>query len=236
MTSGDWSEAVIALQEGATLAEKWGQLTYQLSCRLYLGILYFRRAEYALARQHLTNLLELADTSDLTNDKIRGQLALADLSLAQGAVEAAASLLAEAEELAQAANAAAHLPAIHRLWARVQLAQGQRKAAWESARRAVTQSREAGLPGEEGICLSVLGQTLLANDQAEAALAAFERGFSLLAHNAPYEAACTQLEWGRYLLLNEDPEEGQRLLQEARMTLVRLGAQSELTEVDELLT
>jgi serine/threonine protein kinase/tetratricopeptide (TPR) repeat protein len=235
MTSGDWADAVTALRESLALAERWGQITRQLSCHLSLGILYTRRADYTLARQHLTTMLELAGVYDPGDYKIRGQSALAELSLTQGAVETAASLAAEAEALAQVTSAAAQLPAICRLLGRLHLAQRQYKTAWDHARRAVTLARELGLPGEEGAGLAVLGQTLLANDQVEAAKAAFERSFTLLASQAPYEAACAQVEWGRYLFLNEEPEDGRRLLQAAQATLTRLGAQPELTEVSELL-
>jgi tetratricopeptide (TPR) repeat protein len=169
-----------------------------------------------------------------TEDEIRGHSLLAHMYLLQGDVEAAAARLAEAEQLAEETNASMQFPSIQRLLAQLHLARRQVKVAWDWAKRALAQAREAKLPDEEGLSLYVLGQTLLANNQTEAALTAFERSLALLAGRYPYETACAQTEWGGHLILIED-EAGRPLLQEARAIFARLGAQQNLIRVDELL-
>ena len=96
-------------------------------------------------------------------------------------------------------------------------------------------ARELGLESEEGASLRVVGQTLLAGSQTEAALAAFERSLALLADHDPYESARTQVQWGLAFMAGPDPARGTPMLRKARATFEELGARRDLAAVDAIL-
>ena len=127
------------------------------------------------------------------------------------------------------------LPEIYDGWTHVYLARGQPQTALAYAEQSVNLARDLGLALEEGKSLRVLGQAQLANDQPEAAVAAFEQSLSILTEQDPYEAARTKAQWGHCLVSGRDAERGIILLQEARATFEVLGARRDLAAVDEIL-
>lgn len=235
MIGGDGREALEALETGLTLAERWGHVSRRLAFHLKLGQLYRRQGDEAAAERHLTTLLALARAQNLPEAQIEGQAALVELYLGRDQIDEAAALLAELARQIPPAGATVYQTCRYRLQAQVELVRSQPKTAWDLAKQALNLARETKSPLEEGLSLAVLGQTLLANDQAEAALVAFERSVELLTGPAPYEAARVRVEWGRYLFWQEKTEIGQQLLEEARATFARLGAQADVARVDEVL-
>jgi tetratricopeptide (TPR) repeat protein len=238
--AGEWERAACQYQEALELARQLGGMRQQAQIALNLGVLYTKRGEHELAARHLAHCLEIVDTRGMKVGLVFCRSNLGDLHLRRGDLAAAANALAEAERLALETDTKYLLPEISRRWAEVHLAEGHPQEAQAQIERSLKLAREIELVPEEGMSLRVLAQVLLDNDQPEAAVEAFAQSLSLLEAKDPYEAARTRLEWGRALI--SEPEapgsstrQGITLLQEARATFERLGAQHDLAAVDELL-
>ncbi|MFW9894021.1 MAG: tetratricopeptide repeat protein, partial [Candidatus Thorarchaeota archaeon] len=231
---GDWEGAVTDYRQALALAEQLGSVAEQVRIESNLGLLYTNRGDDKLATARLSHALDMARRHDLNEQLVHILSNLADLHLRQDEVEAAKPLLGEAERLALEMDSKYQLPEIYRGWARVQLANGQSGGALVNAERAVSLARDLGMDLEEGVGLRVLGQTLIANGQANPGVGALKQSLALLADD-PYEVARSKTEWGRYLLSDTDWEYGETLLQEARTTFQELSAKRDLATVDKLL-
>jgi tetratricopeptide (TPR) repeat protein len=233
--SGDWIGAFVAYKEGLAIAERIGIITFQVPLALNLGTLSIRQGNYEFALENLLKGLEAARSHRLTQYEIAIQSSLADLYLRQEEWEAAEQALVQAQELANQMDEQEDLPGIYRGWAHRYLSVGECQGAFHYAEKAVDMARELRMSLEEGSSRRVLGQALLANNQPQAALEAFSQSLALLEHRDPYEAARTQAEWGHALLPGPETERGITLLQEARATFERLGAQRDLAAVEGIL-
>jgi serine/threonine protein kinase/ATP/maltotriose-dependent transcriptional regulator MalT len=232
--AGDWIGAATDYQQALALAEQLGSVSEQTRIESNLGLLYTNRGDDKLATAHLTQALELARAHDLKEQLTHILSNLADVHLRQGEPDAAKPLLAEAERLALELDSKYQLPEVYRGWARVQLANGQPGAALMNAERSVNMARDLGLGLEEGVSLRILGQVLIASEQATPGMGALEQSLSLLTDDA-YEAARTKTEWGRHLISDTDVDLGKSLLNEARETFQELGAKRDLDLVTEIL-
>ncbi|MCH9662200.1 MAG: CHAT domain-containing protein [Gammaproteobacteria bacterium] len=232
MVLGDWPAARQAYQEGLDLAESQGDITRLALLILNLGILYTWQGQDEAAEAQFSRLLSLARESKFGKTEINGKYSLADLYLRQGKYSEAATHLTEAEEMVKAFENTSQLPEIYFLWAQVKLAQGDQEVALEYANQALRLAGELGMDREAGISQRVLGQVLA--DQASSA-AAFAHSLELLTNIDPYEAARTQLAWGRYLALSNQRTEAISQLQAARNQFERLGATRDLAIVLDLL-
>jgi tetratricopeptide (TPR) repeat protein len=233
--AGDWDGAVADHQQALKLAEQLGSVSEEIRIENNLALLYSNKGENGLAKHYLSHALDLARKHNLREQLIHILSNQADLLLREGEPDAAKPLLADAERVALELDSKYQLPEIYRCWAQVQLTNGQPGAALMNAERGVNMARELGMELEEGIGLRILGLALLADDQTEPALTAFEKSLSMLADQDPYEAARTRLEWGRHLASDTDTERGQALLREARTAFQELGAKRDLAAVDEIL-
>jgi tetratricopeptide (TPR) repeat protein len=239
-TAGEWVRAACQYQEALELARQLGGMRQQAQIALNLGVLCTKRGEHELAARHLSDCLEIADKRGMKVVILFCQSNLGNLYVRRGDLAAAVNALAEAERLAFETDTKYLLPEISRTWAEVYLADGHSQEARARIERSLELAREMELVPEEGMSLRVLAQVLLDSGQPGAAVEAFGQSLSLLEARDPYEAARTRLEWGRALISEpEVPGSGARpgitLLQEARATFERLGAQHDLAAVDELL-
>ena len=227
MVAGAWDEAVDLFTQGLVQATKLGIVQQQTLFALNLGILYTWQGDDDEAEAHLQQLRALTGNRPLDEHAIYGTYALADLRLRQGQLDEAARLLADAEAMVASQEITWQLAEIYRLWAQVHLAQGNLDAAYDYAQRSVTLAGELAMTRDEGIGQGVLGQVLAAQEQAEAARAAFQRGTELLA-DEPYELARVQAAWGQVQVTQGLTKAGQAHLDAAQKTFTRLGAPRDL--------
>lgn len=113
----------------------------------------------------------------------------------------------------------------------MRLAQGQLESARALSEQAIQLASQLDLNFEKGISQRVLGQVLWASEQHESALVAFEQSLALLSPLDPYETARTQAQWGQCLMAQGDDARGALLVQAARETFTRLGAQWDLAQL-----
>ena len=233
--AGDWETAAREYGQALDLAEKLGSTRQQAALALNLGDLEMKQGDDELAEKHLSQCLALVQEQGFKLGQAICQVNLARLYRQRGEPDVAATTLTEAETLAVEINMKNLLPEIYREWAQIRLLQEQPQPALDHIEQSVNLARELGLSPEEGISLRVLGQALLANGQPEPALTAFADSLSILADLDPYEAARTNMHWGRYLSTGADVEQGTRLLQQARATFAGQGARRDLAAVERAL-
>lgn len=228
---GDWEDAKIEYQRALQMAEKLGYISYQTTLELNIGNLYTKQGDTDTALEHLSKCLELAQIHDLKADCAAVQSSLADLYLCLKKWTKAETALKEAERFALQLDDKYQLVEIYRGCSQVSLSRGELHAALDNIERSISLARELELDYGEGTSLRVLGQVLFSMDQRSEAMTAFEQSLSLLAEKNPYEAARTKMYWGRALLPSSEAD---RLLEDARETFARLGAQCDLAELREI--
>ncbi len=228
--AGDWNGAIADNRKALALAKRLGSSHEQARIELNLGLMYTKRGDEQQALEHLQSGLELAHAHHLGEHEISGQATLADLYVRQEQLSAAGIALTRAEELAREMDFITQLPEIYRLQAEVYLQEQQLTSAQVYVERSIQLAHDLSLSLEEGMSQRVLGEILQTGRRQEAALAAFERSLALLAEQDPYEAARTKRDYGRALVSGLDRARGTALLQEARVTFEKLGAQRELAE------
>jgi len=221
-TAGQWQAAIVDHQAALALAEQLGSVVDQVEVANSLGTLYTKLGENEQAFSHLTHTIELARAHNLRESLGFGLTSLAELHIAIGDSQVAAALLDEAEQVALQCNTKYLLAAISFCRGQLHL------DAQLDAERSLCMARELELELEEGKYLRLFGQTQAANGQYDLALTTLAQSYDRLANRDPYEAARTQMVWGRLLLLNGKAEEGHRLLGEASTTFDKLGARRDL--------
>lgn len=228
-TSGDWTGAIEAGEQALALAERTGSPRRQVELHLNLGAILLRFGAGQAAFQDLQDGLALARQGKIRRAELIAYINLAELHLDWNDLTTAASLLDNAESLAEELQARFHLPEVWRLRALLRLAQQEPGAAVLVARQSVALTQELGLDLEEGMSLRVLGQALLAAGSPAEALTAFEQSLARLDGRDPYEAARAKAAWGRALLAAAPTgERGLSLLREAEAVFQQLGAQRDL--------
>jgi ATP/maltotriose-dependent transcriptional regulator MalT len=233
---GDWAGMVEGYEQAQALAERLGNLahTQRVRLELNLGQVSINRVHDEAALEYLTNSRDLARKHDLREYELGSLVGLADLFLRQKNLENAASLLAEAEQLARKAEMKTRLPEIFRFWAELRLGRNEISAAMKDAKQSLKQAREIEDPYDEGLSLRMHGRVLQAAGQLQSALRAFKRSLALLASD-PYEAARTKTYWGAALCDFGNKDQGHELLKNARATFAQLETKRDLALVDSLL-
>lgn len=229
LATGEWSSAVQNYEQALALTKRVGnqQGATRVVLEANLGWLYTHLGEDEMALTYLTSGLDLARKSNLSEYLIGILVYLASLHLHQKNSERAQPLLVEAEALALAINVKFELPELYRNWAWLNLLQDQPPAALARAEQAVAIARLLQTDVPLGASLRIYGETLLANQQPAAALAAFAQSLTLVA-NDPYESARTKAAWGRYLLSGLDSTQGTAFLRDAQIAFQMLGAERDL--------
>jgi tetratricopeptide (TPR) repeat protein len=138
--------------------------------------------------------------------------------------------------LALEINLRYQLPEIYRGWALLHLSQNNPASALEAAQKALAQAREQQMVVEVGLSLRVLGQVLTAQGQHQPAIADFTESLTHLDGHNPYESARTRVAFGLALASKaQEHEQTQRLLTEAQAAFKKLGAQNDLTALEQIL-
>jgi ATP/maltotriose-dependent transcriptional regulator MalT len=234
-TRGDWAAATEAHQKEAELAERLGDRQSQTAAVLSMGILATNRGDAEAASSYLLRSVELARQFNLTEILVKALASLSDLHIRLEAWDAAAASLSEAEALLQELNTPTEQAEIARGWAQVALARGETEQALAFVEQAV-QHGSAETSEEEGKSRRVLGMVLAARHEHAQAYEALQRSLALLDADYPYEAARTRAAWAQILLVaGGDEQHATTLLQAARATFARLGAQRDLALVEQLL-
>lgn len=148
---GDMDAAQTYLQRALRLKESTGDRRSQALTRFYLGVMTIERGDFEIAQTHLDAALEaFREVQDLSweGDALA---ALGRLALLQGRPDAAGERLRAAyqrrQELGEPAYAVIDLSYL----SLAELALGDKAAAWQHSREAVT-DLEAGLAGVEHPC------------------------------------------------------------------------------------
>ncbi|MBV7332613.1 tetratricopeptide repeat protein [Chloroflexi bacterium TSY] len=232
LLEGRWAEAEAHFHESLEQAATLGFRSREALCTLNLAILSTWQGDNEAAEQYFEHLFTLTQHGTLEEFRINGKYSLADLRLRQGDLDAADALLTEAEQLVAEAQTHYQFVEIHRLQAQVELAQNQVETAHEYATRALKMAQEMGVVREEGIARGVLAQVLLAQGQADEAIAAFEESVRLLARRDRYETARNQQLLGHTLFTQGDSDQAEHLLQEAHAALTMMGAHSDAAALE----
>jgi tetratricopeptide (TPR) repeat protein len=233
--AGDWTGAARDLGQAQEMALELGNVEEQIRLQNNLGTLQTHLGEHDAALRTLEQSIEAARRHHVSYELVFALHSLAELNIQMEAWDAAHDAAGEAEQRALELGIKPILPQIYASLAQIQLATGGAETPIGYAQQAVDLARELEAAVEEGIALRALGQALLASDQPGEAQMAFEQSLGLLAEDAPFEAARTQVQWGLALLESGETQEGQRSLQEARAILSALGARHDLAAVDEVL-
>ncbi len=229
--AGDWSAAATRYQEALTLTARIGNRAQQARIENSLGLLYSKQGDEAGALALLTHALafnrELGIRRELPY--VLGSLAQVQIHRAEWA--AATASLTEATAIARELKTRYPLVELAYLHALVALAQGCLTQAHAHVDTALQLATELASVVEAAIAHRVRGEIWAAAGESTLAVAAFAESLTHLTDRDPYEAACTQLAWGRVLISTGDIAQGNALLQQAQPTLHRLGARRELGEI-----
>lgn len=193
--AGDWEGAVANYHQTLKLAEQLGHVIRQANVLLTLGDTYTLRGDTVSAMDYITRGLQLATDYNITEYRINGQICLANLHLLSGEWEAAEHALDVAEPLAHQMGARDQLPELLQGRAQIDLLRKQPGTAARYAQQAVALAHELGMESEEGKGLRLLGQALYADNQPDAASAAFKCSLALLDGVNSYEADYTRQVW-----------------------------------------
>lgn len=229
--SGDWSAAATRYGEALTLTQQIGNLAQQARIENSLGLLSSKQGEEEKALALLTHALALNRELGITRELPYVLGSLAQVQIQREEWAAATGSLAEAEAIALELKTRYLLVELYYLQARVALAQGDLQQAHTHVDAALQLANELESVVEGAIAQRVQGEIWAAAAEPTLAVAAFAQSFAQLRDRDPYEAACTQLAWGRVLITTGDSARGMALLQQAQPTLQRLGAQRELRQL-----
>jgi tetratricopeptide (TPR) repeat protein len=224
--AGQWPAAIEKYQAALDLANRLEAVRFQTMLELAFGIIRTKQGLDDLAQTHLARCIELARAHAFNEALIAGLSSLADLQIRRQEWDAAEQAMNEAEPLALSMDAKYQLTEVWRSRASIVLARGQIDQAREMIEKTIDLCRDLELKIDEGMCWRVLGQVFTASGQFDQANDAFARSLELVQDDG-YEVARTQLEWGR-ALLDQDREQANVLLREARATFERLGAQRDV--------
>ncbi len=224
--TGDWYSATTIYQEATTMAVAVGRVNQQILLGMNTGWMHIQTGDDQVAGTYLSNALQLARKYNNQRSELLCLGNLGDLFTRQGLFFEAQQTLAQAEQLAEKTQIKVPLPEIYRNQALIQLAQGALGQAHATIERSLALGREMEANAEIGASLRVLGQILRATGDQTGALAAFEDSAKRL-DGDPYEVARTQTQWGQ-ALREQNPAQGQELLQTAQNTFERLGAKRDL--------
>lgn len=233
--SGDWKNAAREYQETLRLAEQLGHIEYQARLELSLGILTTKQGDFESAQRYLGECIATAREKELEEYLVYALPSWAELLIRQKKWESAEAALKEAHALAVQKNYRPQLPEICRGIAQVSLIRHALVESRGYAEEAVNLAREMESDLDEGIGLHILGRVRLASGEDDAAVTAFKQSIALLNGHDPYALARTKTEWGIHLVLVGETEPGVALLRDARSAYEELGAQHDLTIVNEIL-
>jgi tetratricopeptide (TPR) repeat protein len=226
--AGNWSQASSEFREALEIAEGIGSDKARALSEMNLGTALLYQGEFNEAEEHLELALNLAEETSQLHLKNAILLSLAEGNIRQENWTAAGTQLRESTILTDQLQDDINTPLIHLGWAQIQMANGKIEEAVLSAQEGVALNRELEDPSEFGVSLRILGQTLVANQQHQAALQAFEESESVLGNHHPYETAQSWMHWGELLKSTGQEDKGLRLLAKARRTFESLGAKWDL--------
>jgi tetratricopeptide (TPR) repeat protein len=236
--SGDWTGAIAELQRALALAEVVGNRETQAILASNLGYIYTTLGDLEAARASFMHSIELLERYQFSRYLIDTYTSLAHLHIRAEEWEAAAAALSRAEQCIQDTDATCALAEIQRGRAHIALAGGHPEEAHTAALQALQHAEQAD-PREEGMSLEVLATCLAALGQQQQAIEMLHRSLEVLTPY-PYETALAQMALAR-ILLQASREHKQHaalqphtLLEQARATFERLGAQHDLAALEPL--
>ena len=135
LAQGRLTEALSAYERGLALATEPGRPVLRGAADMHTGIseILRERADLEGARRHLEAGRQLGDENDMPQNAHRSRVAMARILEAEGDLDGALELLAEAERLYQS-DFAPNLRPIAAIRAKLWIAQGQLSRAWGWAR------------------------------------------------------------------------------------------------------
>jgi tetratricopeptide (TPR) repeat protein len=219
--TGDWSQALANYAEALALAESSGNLPFRMPPLLNTANLRRDLGDLAGASAALDRAIALARDTHMLHYLAPALASRCDLELRRGDLKAAQAALDEAGALVQESGNRYSLIEIGRLRALLALAHND-AGARGLAEWALALAHEFEARDEEGMALHVLGLTLLAAGQRDAALGAFAQSVALLDERNPYEAARARADWGQALNEAGATAEGDALLAAAQTTFAQL--------------
>jgi tetratricopeptide (TPR) repeat protein len=230
MQAGHWPQAAEKFQAALELADRLGAANWQVTLELAFGIIQTRMGSDDLAEAHLRRCINLARERNLVEYLIAGLSSLSDWHIRREEWAAAERAIDEAEPLAMQMEARDQLPELYRGRALIHLAHGQLAEAKSMAEKVINLCRELELKVDEGMSWRILAQILVAQPLPDQTWQAFEQSLTLVRGDV-YEVARTQLEWSRALRAS-DLDRARELLQAARSTFERLGAERDRAACD----
>lgn len=229
--NGNWLQARDNFEQALKLAQKVGNQAGQVRLISNIGVMHFYSGDNQAALNCFEQGLKQAEMCQLEEQKIAYLISLADLYLIEGETDKADPLLKTAKKLLDDLEIKYLLPKFYISLATLYIQREQWEQALTTAQQSLQIAQGLNSPEDVGLARRMLGLVYLGTNKSQAAVAAFTESFKLLKEISPYEAARTQLSWGRYLITTENREEGIDLLQEAETTFARLGAKRELAIV-----
>ncbi len=220
--AGEWPQAMECFQAAIDQAQRLGAMHYETLLELAFGIIHTKLGADDLARAHLQQCLQLAREHSDNELIVAGLSSLSDWHIRRSEWNEAEQAISEAEPVALEMDAKDQLPELWRGRVLIQLAREQFDPAREMIKKTIDLCRDLELKIDEGMGWRILGLVFSASGQLDQATDAFAHSLTLLQDDV-YEAARSQLAWGK-ALLGQDHDQATSLLHEARATFERLGA------------
>ena len=227
---GDWQGAIDDLEKGLAIAQRLGALDVILSLHTNLGAMYVEKGDHQQAYKHIHEVLRLAGHND-PHQVLTAKIRLAQLYNYEEKWETADATLREAESLARQINDQASLATIFGYRAITRQGLGRLEEAHRLVQEALKLDKSFGYDFSMGENLRILGTIAVALEDAQAANQAFGRSLETLSELDPYQAALTQLSWGKWLSASGKAERGMKMLEEAQRQFESLGASREIEAV-----
>lgn len=231
--AGDWQQAAAGYAAAAELAQQTGNENELARVQVNQGVLALYQGDLETAQAALEFSLDNARNRGNTQTIVTALLYLCKIQLAAENPASVPPLLSEAEKLAAESQMAYQLPMIHELHAQLLLFEGDTDEAEERIRLSIEEARRQKMPSEEGIGLRVLGQIQALRGEKGEAFARFGQSLACLPED-PYEAAQTQMAWGKLLIETGEDAAGHDRVGVATEIFTRLGARSALAESSSL--
>jgi tetratricopeptide (TPR) repeat protein len=190
--TGQLDLAVISQQKALTVYQHMGDVYNGSGTRINLGSLYRKLKRPEQARQHLSQAIADSKTHHLPIIEAQAFSNLAELQIQQGNIENATTSLAHADDLAEQHKLQRLQPTLIRTRAEIALANSEFKQAMALIEKALTKAEQSKDIIEEGISWRIKGLILIANQQHQAALDAWNKSATLLTRQDAFELDQTQ--------------------------------------------